>query len=84
MNFEPNRTIQRPRPPVLSFQMLKGGVAKTTLCRFLAQYLSTKGLKVLVCDFDPQGNLTESLGVKDFDYVLLDILEKEWLLPKPW
>jgi chromosome partitioning protein len=48
---------------VLAFANQKGGVAKTTSTLNLAVALQERGLRVLVVDLDPQGNLTMSQGL---------------------
>jgi chromosome partitioning protein len=49
------------KPLVTIFSNQKGGVGKTTLCRELGVYMSTRGVHVLLVDADPQGNLSKSL-----------------------
>jgi cellulose biosynthesis protein BcsQ len=44
--------------PVLTFFNNKGGVGKTSLAYHIAWMMSEIGQKVLVCDLDPQANLT--------------------------
>ena len=41
----------------------KGGVGKTTTAVNLASALTERGLRVLVCDFDPQANATSGFGI---------------------
>jgi chromosome partitioning protein len=61
-----NRTETAQGPPmgrVISFATQKGGVAKTTTTLNLGVALAEQNLRVLLCDLDPQGNLTMSQGL---------------------
>ncbi|MCY4341048.1 MAG: AAA family ATPase [Gammaproteobacteria bacterium] len=51
--------------PVLTFLNNKGGVGKTSLVYHLAWMLPEIGERVLVCDLDPQANLTASFLSED-------------------
>lgn len=48
----------------LSFQIVKGGVGKTSLSFSLAVRANHYGTKILLIDFDQQGNLTRSFDVE--------------------
>ena len=53
----------------------KGGVGKTTTCVNLTAALREKGLRVLLCDFDPQANATSGMGVdKTLSQGIYDVL----------
>src|SRR3954462_10071606 len=64
------RPNTRPQPAstpgsarVIAFANQKGGVAKTTTTLNLGVAFAEQNLRVLLCDLDPQGNLTMSQGL---------------------
>lgn len=68
------RGFQYPKKNV-SFQIVKGGVGKTSLSFSLAIRASHYGAKVLAIDLDQQGNLTKSLDIEARNcHVWLDII----------
>jgi chromosome partitioning protein len=69
---EPTPTVAR----VIAFANQKGGVAKTTSTLNLAVAFKEEGLRVLMIDLDPQGNLTMSQGLNpdEIDRSMYDVL----------
>lgn len=63
---------------VISFQMLKGGVAKTTSALNFGLRSAMFGARVLFIDLDQQANLSFALGIEDDGLpVWVDIVEKK-------
>lgn len=66
------------QPHVYSYQMLKGGVAKTSSCLNMGLRAAMYGFRVLFLDLDQQANLSFALGVDDLESpVFINVLEKK-------
>jgi chromosome partitioning protein len=52
---------------IIAVAVPKGGTGKTTTTVNLGAALAEQGKRVLLVDFDPQGNLTQSLGFRPAD-----------------
>ncbi|MFY0686649.1 MAG: ParA family protein [Cyclobacteriaceae bacterium] len=52
----------------------KGGTGKTTTTVNVGAALAKSKQNVMLVDFDPQGNLSYSLGVNDFEFGVRDVL----------
>lgn len=67
---------------IVSFINKKGGVSKTTSCASIGSCMAELGKKVLCVDLDSQGNLSQILGINEFEYTMYDCLIKNVPLEK--
>lgn len=63
-----------PMAKVVVFANQKGGVGKTTTTVNIGAYMAEAGKSVLLVDFDPQGNLSSSLGIKETSNSIYEVL----------
>lgn len=69
-------------PKIFSISNHKGGVAKTTTTVNLAAGLAKMNRKVLVVDLDAQANLSQSLGVRDYEPNMYNALKGQCSMPE--
>jgi chromosome partitioning protein len=66
---------------VLAIGNQKGGTSKTTTAAALAVLLSRRGVRVHVCDIDPQSSLTSAFGRRDTEGLLYQAMMERQALP---
>ena len=62
---------------IITIANQKGGVGKTTTALNLAASLGEAKQKVLLLDFDPQGNAGSGLGIRDAKNSIYEVLSGE-------
>lgn len=66
------------QPQVITFQIVKGGTGKTSLCLGLGVRASLYGVRTLLIDLDQQGNLTKACRIKAHDKpVMIELINQD-------
>lgn len=64
-------------PQIITFQIVKGGTGKTSICLAVGVRASLYGAKTLLIDLDQQGNLTKACGISTHDKpVMIEIINQ--------
>ncbi|GGI90845.1 ParA family protein [Legionella impletisoli] len=65
-------------PQIITFQIVKGGTGKTSICLATGVRASLYGAKTLLIDLDQQGNLTKACRVDAHDIpVMIELINQE-------
>lgn len=65
-------------PQIISFQIVKGGTGKTSMCIAVGVRASLYGAKTLLIDLDQQGNLTKACRVETHDNpIMIELINQE-------
>lgn len=63
---------------IFSFQIVKGGTGKTSLCLGLGVRSSLYGARTLLIDLDQQGNLTKACRIKSHDKpIMIELINQD-------
>lgn len=66
------------QPQIFSFQIVKGGTGKTSLCLGLGVRASLYGARTLLIDLDQQGNLTKACRIKTHDKpIMIELINQD-------
>ncbi len=63
---------------IISIANHKGGVGKTTSCINIGAGLNKRGYRVLLVDFDPQANMSQSLGYERSAHNIYGAIRKQY------